>query len=374
MRSNLDTVSKITLFVAGLLTTGCARQQKPAHVPPVSQFVVMSVDQPNAEAAFLTCVLTYVRGGLTPEAALTQCNVGKPILTRGNPLDPSGTPTPIGRGPKRVGPVDCHTSGWNPVAETSEDRASAAKDAAADAAGRYADAKAKLDAAEAHLELLRAIRAAEAEVASAKKERDQALRDWARNVWRIFNEEEKRKAEQKDSPSSNKPAPSGGGETTQSGCEALAAFIAECNSSGWRSPSCQRMLGLMNKCGDPRLTDPVPGEEVSCKYPAIRPEDARRAAVIVCQLRKRPAPGEDPCKPLEIEGTLTRYVLNPGGPPCGDPRAMPGDDQCLSTISLVRFGYKTLQEILDEGVRKFGGPTFIVPKPPRPRPGSRTKA
>jgi hypothetical protein len=156
-------------------------------------------------------------------------------------------------------------------------------------------------------------------------------------------------------------------------CQGMAQQIAECNKSGWRRADCQQILAKLNNCADPLIAHPIPDGETTCGIPEVDPEEVRKVAVLACQSRIRPAPGEDPCVPQQIEGDMLDYFYrldSEGKPvPCTDPRAMPGEWQCTGSFTLVEFGTKDLQDLVDH-VGEELGTALIVPKPPGPpRPG-----
>ncbi|HEY7412674.1 MAG TPA: hypothetical protein VII13_18175, partial [Vicinamibacteria bacterium] len=156
-------------------------------------------------------------------------------------------------------------------------------------------------------------------------------------------------------------------------CQDLAQFISDCNAVGWQSGQCQIFLAQLNHCADPTiaLTD---GEGGGCGAPRVGDEEqAKRVAFVVCNQHIKPAPGHDPCSEGSLEGEVYEFALrrDPNGPPCENPYAMPDDEACSRTVSVV----VTLQDSADEIVRlaqeRLGGPVFIVPKPatPPPHPG-----
>jgi len=165
---------------------------------------------------------------------------------------------------------------------------------------------------------------------------------------------------------------------TRSTCEDVADFLDQCNSQNWRGSECERFLAGMRKCGDPRRqrTD---GESTSCGLPAVSSEEAERAFLIACDAgRKRPVPGEDPCRVVLQNLKVTEYYGAAGfrkpGPGCGDPKSLVEPEACVGTFRIVTFGVPDLQQIANLARTKFGGPLILItvrnPDPaPNPKPG-----
>jgi hypothetical protein len=168
----------------------------------------------------------------------------------------------------------------------------------------------------------------------------------------------------------------------ENACIQIAEFVAKCNSNGWRTPECKRALDRATSCGDPMVTDPIPGLEASeqsggkCQHPAADPETVKKAWIVHCESLVRTQPGVDPCAPLTVEGTLHHILLRPsqsGEKACGDPRALTEADKCLPSVTLTQFGERDMEAIIAEVQKKAGGPAFIVPQPRPPgdpRPGT----
>ena len=159
-------------------------------------------------------------------------------------------------------------------------------------------------------------------------------------------------------------------------CSEVATFVAECNRAGWATSPCRLFLQRLDGCGDPTVTDPAPDDEgAGCGLPAVDPETVKRVVTIKCGSNKKPVPGVDPCAPVEVEGTAHSYTFgHQEGVPCGDPRALNEEEDCLGTVTVTVFGKKDVAAILSEGFEKLGGPAWIVNvpglgKPPRPPGG-----
>jgi hypothetical protein len=175
-------------------------------------------------------------------------------------------------------------------------------------------------------------------------------------------------------------------------CVDTAAFIGECNRSGWKTSPCRILLGQLEGCSDPTVTDPAPdgGDAVGCKQADPDAKTIETMAALVCHMRIQPAPGEDPCVPTTSDGIVLNgwvrlapcreggdHPLGPDGPtiacdpnqdatPCGAPVAHTQEDQCLVNITVAQFGQKNIDEILAIAGDKLGGPVFVVPMPKGP--------
>ncbi len=174
-------------------------------------------------------------------------------------------------------------------------------------------------------------------------------------------------------PAPDRPAPAHPGPEGVSACEKIAAFIAECATNEWKSGGCRKFQDRMNECADPTISYPNPESEQTCGVPKVSSDDVKRVTFVVCSEKIHTVPGEEPCKPLAIEGEALRYWLigAPGVPACEDPRAMADPDQpCGRTITLVRAPRADLQAMILDAHEKLGGPLYILPtNPPAPRPG-----
>ena len=168
----------------------------------------------------------------------------------------------------------------------------------------------------------------------------QAQKDAAEEAARKASEAARKTPEGKalteaEKAQNNIPVHTGGAEVSNpdpqapQACREMQSFLAGCNDSGWKTGGCQLFLAKLQGCADPRITNPGPEDDATCGLPAVDPEEAKRVSVLMCQMATRPAPDEDPCAPLPLEGELYRYRYGAKGPPCGDPRARTGEDQCL---------------------------------------------
>lgn len=158
-------------------------------------------------------------------------------------------------------------------------------------------------------------------------------------------------------------------------CLEAKLFVAECNVNGWTSPACREALWRMEGCSDPAVTDPSPESPIVCGDPSVDHETAVKGGSLVCHMKTMPVPGEDPCVPVEATAPLLKgYVRlsdadETSDEPCGDPRALTGEDQCLGTLSVVQFSNEDIQSILNTALEKLGGgPVFVVPLPPKDGP------
>ncbi len=160
-------------------------------------------------------------------------------------------------------------------------------------------------------------------------------------------------------------------------CARVAGRIAECNDNRWQRADCQRILARMNRCVDPLIAYTGPDSASTCSVQEVDPETVQKVVTLACQMKTKPAPGEDPCSPQKVEGVMYRYWyrLDANGSPqvCTDPRAMVSPEQCTGTFTLVQFGAKDFDQLINEAHEKFGGPIVIIPQPQNPpgppRPG-----
>lgn len=175
-------------------------------------------------------------------------------------------------------------------------------------------------------------------------------------------------------------------DTPSDVCRAMMEFILECNSRSWQTKKCQDAMWKMRKCSDPSITTPMPDGDLVCPLDGteVVAETVGQVGVIACQMRIKPEPGTDPCEPTTLDA-ITVHGYFPvrfceGGregdrgsscrnaTPCGDPRALTGEEQCSPTLTLSTFGTKDLQAIADFIREKVGGPVFIIPLPRPPGP------
>jgi hypothetical protein len=150
-------------------------------------------------------------------------------------------------------------------------------------------------------------------------------------------------------------------------CSDLRSFVAECNRDGWITPACAEVERRMRGCADPTITRPGPDATEVCPPGEPDPETVERVATLYCSRAVHPAPGEDPCGTTGVDATILRGYVHDAGDPCGDPRAMPGQDQCAPVLTVTTFGRTTMEDIVRIGIEKLGGPVFVVPlTPPGP--------
>ena len=176
-------------------------------------------------------------------------------------------------------------------------------------------------------------------------------------------------------PTGGTQPPEGGGQrdpNAQGFCEEAAAKTAECNRDGWDRGSCKDLLDKMNGCSDRTFTTPLPDgpDGVNCDDESSGSglgadlEAASEAIVLACQSVTNPAPGEDPCVEADGELDIAQFTFGgKGAEPCGDPKALTGEEQCLGQISFMTLERDAF-DVLADAADKIGGPVLIVPKPP----------
>jgi hypothetical protein len=361
------------LLVASLATGfGSAAQAQPT--PQLSgSFVVMHAGPLARQGSFRACIMANVGRGLSLKVALALCNFDDHGWDRGDPLDTAGWPLGSGTRPSGTGSVICASASIDPTqVGGSKDAAWAAWFQAT--VDRDAAEKAAQKASEAVIaagndvtgEQLKEAAALAIKAVEAQKRVDKALDEYNKQV-----------------ASENKFSD----PRVESACAQVAEFVAKCKASRWRTPECKRALDRATSCGDPMITDPIPGmaaqaaerdsEARRCNLPAANPETVKKAWVVHCESRVRPLPGVDPCGPLHVEGTLHHFFLQPLGrgenKACGDPRALTEAGDCIPSITLLEFGERDMEAIIAELQKKAGGPVITVPQPrppgdPRPGP------
>ena len=137
----------------------------------------------------------------------------------------------------------------------------------------------------------------------------------------------------------------------------------------------------MRNCADPTIMYTDGDDEAGCPAREPDPEAVRQVTVLACQMSKSPAPGEDPCAPMQTEALVLRGYVRPSlrdpsvdDPPlaCGDPRALVSPEMCMPSVTLTTFGRNNMEAILQHLNEKIGG-SFVIPVPPPgfigPRPG-----
>jgi hypothetical protein len=181
---------------------------------------------------------------------------------------------------------------------------------------------------------------------------------------------EERERNNPDRAAGDFPIPDPEGPTTartvgsvESACAQVSEFVGECNRDGWTSPQCQELLDKMNKCLDPKVADPVPGEPGECSIPAITPDQVQDVLLAICTSKKKYGPDDNPCEFKLVPGVSREFGYRPrnGLDPCSDPRVRVTDEACLPTFTLVEFDKIDLDAIASWGLSKLGGPVFIFP-------------
>lgn len=368
---------KVTLTICtvfAFVLIGCVAFKNVTHKN--DKFVVMELGYATSEGSYRSCVNEYLLQGKSVKEALSLCNLSDPKWNFNDHRDPWGSMGSFGSGSTGVGAVDCkslsidprrgfghppsyysdpndHRTHYSEYRELLKDY-SEKYDALVEAEDKEWEAKKEAEADPGNPEKAKAAKEA---TAAAKK----AIND--------ANEAEKKVKDWQLPSFKTDPA-------AENVCNTVAQFIAECNQVGWRSQKCQLFLKKMDKCGDPMVTDPTPEGEVSCNNPVVDPKKVEKVVLLVCNKYIKPAPGQDPCMQMEVEGTLHRYFIRKpsqgvDATPCGDPLAMTSESQCTPTFTLAVFGKKDLQTVINEGRRKLGGPIFVLPVVGPPQPGPR---
>ncbi|HEX8067543.1 MAG TPA: hypothetical protein VF520_13575 [Thermoleophilaceae bacterium] len=350
-------------------------------------FAFMVVGRLAADGTFEACVRDQHAQGLPLSASTRSCRSSYGRL----PAPGSGrTGLTIDTGDPKVAAPACQAASSDPRAEAAgaptpgekglNEAATVARKAATAAFNKELEREKEYrrarDAAKAARDAV-AVAEAEARAAEAKAEAARLELAAAKLRTKVAEEHRVRTEEARAHwvpPSHRGPLQRPSGDTGADTCQSMARLVDECNRGGWRSPTCVSLLDRLRGCADRSHTDPLPEgpEAVNCKD-QVKHADVKRAAeagAAVCRARTRPAPGEDPCVDPHATGSVSYFRFgNPGGPPCDDPRAMPGADQCLGTFTFVHFDGLNLDRIVEQGM-KLGGPgiTLLIPKP-RP-PGS----
>jgi len=155
----------------------------------------------------------------------------------------------------------------------------------------------------------------------------------------------------------------------QTMCELVGEAVGECNRDGWGNPYCQELKRKLDGCADPKVTDPEPGAD-TCFTPTIDPEKVQEVILLLCTAKKKPVPGEDPCKPMQFVGEARTHGIGPDNPEgCNDPRVRTTGETCLPTFTLIQFDEPDAQTLLKKMFKKLGGPIFVVPvDAPHPLP------
>jgi len=127
----------------------------------------------------------------------------------------------------------------------------------------------------------------------------------------------------------------------------------------------------MNNCPDPTLilVDPDQGYTCAGKPDAATVEAIKKAWVARCEENKKFGPDTNPCErpTLDESGQVKGKI----GEVCNDPHALvnPDSDVCAVTFHITKaWGQPDIQDTIILGLKKLGGPIFVLP-PRNPRPG-----
>jgi hypothetical protein len=157
---------------------------------------------------------------------------------------------------------------------------------------------------------------------------------------------------------------------TESTCQRVNDFIAQCDDTRWKSSECRRLLDAINGCANSELilTD---GETSPCKpaYPSV--EEAAAILDAECSKLMRGADGQNPCDRQPPPGAAqviverckpgTDVLTTPdggGGEEPGKAQCPKGDLEKFLSMALPAKDYAYIYQ-------KLGGP-----RPPDPRPGT----
>lgn len=123
------------------------------------------------------------------------------------------------------------------------------------------------------------------------------------------------------------PAPEGTGSTCAERQARWERFKTHCARSNWREFRCEQFLRLVNGCVDVTTILPTPDGDATCTGRTTEEERRRAAAARDCAKRSMIAmPGDDGVMTCRSDLTDLR---SPVADICSDPRAQPGQDQCL---------------------------------------------
>jgi hypothetical protein len=370
-----------------------------AHAQPSigGSFVVMNAGPVAWPGTFRGCVIAAVAYGASVAEALRRCNFDNHGWDRGDALDSSGWPMqPGGSGRTGTGSLNCASAGANPAISSWSNSSVRNTIEGLKGSEKYKNDKEFKDAVD--------------RLEQAERLAEQAFEHWSESIGTsseglakdVFTAAAKYVGELSQIATAMAedlshllaplvPKPSNGNDQqrtqTESACQQIAEFVAKCNGNGWKTPECKRVIDRATACGDPMVTDPIPAAaeektgQTRCSHPKADPETVKKAWVVHCNSRIRPEPGADPCTPLQIEGTVHTFLLQPivmgenENKACGDPRALIDPAKCIPSVTLTEFGERDMEKIIAEIYNKAGGPVFMVPQPrlgdPRPGTGPR---
>jgi hypothetical protein len=182
-------------------------------------------------------------------------------------------------------------------------------------------------------------------------------------------------------PAPQRPLVSRPDPDASSVCEAMAHRVWKCNQhlvTGGHAPSECKTLVKQKRCRDEiMLSDgPLP----FCKGSTFETPVDLGVAIIRCQERIHPVPGEDPCLAMSLPGATASGIRLPikaepncGDGPCSTPLGCPGGecpspgcplDTCSQEIvvTLVRFTQASLDTVINHEGARNGGLIFVLPQ------------
>jgi hypothetical protein len=198
------------------------------------------------------------------------------------------------------------------------------------ALGEWAKEQERKKEAEELAKLEAEITAKEIEEAAKAQEREEQEKEGR------ASEEEEKAAQQclqgtqcveSTAPKPGYPAPDGTGATCAERQARWERFKTHCERSNWREFRCEQFLRLVNGCVDVTTILPTPEGDATCTGRTTEDERRRVAAARECAKRSMIAmPGDDGVMTCRSDLTDLR---SPVADICSDPRARPGQDQCL---------------------------------------------
>lgn len=150
-------------------------------------------------------------------------------------------------------------------------------------------------------------------------------------------------------------------------CAEVAMLVAQCNATNWQATACQEALARMSGC-DPSIAMPGPDQNEACEEeekPDI--ETVIQTQTLICSMRIKPEPGQDPCVGLTVDTRQFRGYrpTAEGGPPCGSEVALTTPDQCQPTLTVVSVTQRWrdyVAEVLKRAGDR-GGFVIVMPEP-----------
>ena len=328
----------------------------PAHAASVPTAVVRAGAVLAREGSVEECVFQYVGQGLSLAEAAKQCEVNITAAPAGAEL-----PEP-GLGSFAVDGV--RNTGGGPLTVTCTG-GGGADPRLADAKGARDAAKAALDNFDkTHPNASGADAAKRDELAQKLNEAQEAL-----NKATVDQEERERQAAETKKmleeaaggtnpttaptqpPPTQPPAtqpPANTSPVTTSGsaparpvdgvddtCDAVSAFVGECNLAGWATAPCQSFRRQLRGCVDMTIAYTT-GDDPNEGCPPEDPdkETVARIVELLCTSRAKVAPGYDPCGPPDLGGGPGLYE-DPNADPCTgkNPYALTTGDGCEVTVN-----------------------------------------